>query len=226
MSIRIVRATRIALALVALAAVPAVTAQAQITTYDSRSVFLSAISSPTTVTFSGERLDVEYWNGGSTNVGGITLSSPSGNMLLSGDPSGIWGIDRGTGGLEALVSANHVAELTIGFNSLQRAFAFDFGSYTGQSDAFAYVLSNGQSGVFHNANPWQLAFFGLTSASPFTSVTLRVADAVTAYDNITYSGSLTSGPVTATPEPATWFMLATGLVGVALFARKHPRASS
>src|SRR5262249_18102617 len=119
-----------------------------------------------------------------------------------------------------LLSANNQAELTFSFGALERAFALDFGSYTGRSDLFTYVLSNGQTGSFRTTNGNQLASFGLTSATPFTSVTLRVADAATAYDNITYASSLTA-PVTATPEPATWMMLGTGLVGVGVIARRR-----
>jgi hypothetical protein len=199
------------------------TAQAQIVTYDSRSVFLAAVNSPTTVTFSGQRpwdVDVQYWDGGSTKVGGLTMSSPDGNLLMQGNPTGLWGIDRGTGSLEMLVTGNRTGELTFSFGALERAFALDFGSYTGQSDVFTYVLSNGQSGTFRNARTNELSFFGFTSDVPFTSVTLRVADVATAYDNITYGSSLVA-PVTATPEPSTWMMLATGLVGLGVFARRR-----
>jgi hypothetical protein len=222
------RSTTIALALTALAlaalAPAARTADAQIVTYDSRSIFLAAVNTPTTVTFSGQRpwdYDVQYWNGGSAAVGGgLTMSSPDGNLLMQGNPTGLWGIDRGTGSLEMLVTGNRTGELTFSFGAWERAFALDFGSYTGQSDVFTYVLSNGQTGTFRNARSPQLSFFGFTSETPFTSVTLRVADVATAYDNVTYGSSLTA-PVTATPEPSTWVMLATGLVGLGVFARRR-----
>jgi hypothetical protein len=223
------RSTTIALALTTLILAglgPAArAAQAQIVTYDSRAIFLSAVNTPTTVTFSGQRpwdYDVQYWNGGSANVGGgLTMSSPDGNLLMQGNPTGLWGIDRGTGSLEMLVAGNRQGgELTFSFGGWERAFALDFGSYTGQSDVFTYVLSNGQTGTFRNARTQQLSFFGFTSETPFTSVTLRVADVATAYDNVTYGSSFTA-PVTATPEPSTWVMLATGLVGLGVFARRR-----
>jgi hypothetical protein len=223
--LKIARSTTIALALTALLAAPSArVAHAQVVTYNTRTIFLSAVAAPTTVNFSGQSAgdyDVQYWDGGSTTVNGLTMSSPDGNLLARGNPTGLWGLDRGTGALETLVTGNHQAQLTFSFGALERAFALDFGSYTGQSDVFTYVLSNGQTGTFHNTNANQLSFFGLTSATPFSSVTLRVADAATAYDNITYSSALVSGPVTATPEPGTWVMLATGFVGVGVFARKR-----
>ena len=168
---------------------------------------------------------MQYWNGGSVAVAnGVTVSSPAGNLLMAANPTGVYGADRGTGGLEVLLpTTSSTAQMTFSFSSLEKAFAFDFGSYTGQSDVFSYVLSNGQSGTFRNNNTTALTFFGLTSTTAFNSVTLRVADAATAYDNLTYAPSLavTNAPVTATPEPGTWAMMATGLVGIGVFAQRR-----
>src|SRR5689334_3505694 len=132
------RSTTIALVLT-MALASARTAAAQVLTYDTRSIFLAAVSGATTVNFAGQPAgdyDVQYWDGGSTTVAGLTMKSPDGNLLVRGNPTGLWGVDRGTGSLEMLVSANHQAELTFSFGGWERAFGLDFGSYTGRSDVF------------------------------------------------------------------------------------------
>src|ERR1700749_1701655 len=67
--LKFARSTKIALALTAVAAaMPARTVQAQVVTYNTRSIFLSAISTPTTLSFSGQPAgdyDIQYLNGGS-----------------------------------------------------------------------------------------------------------------------------------------------------------------
>lgn len=198
---------------------------AQVITYNSRSIFLSAITGSTTLAFSGlapGAFQPEYSNGGSATVSGVTFSSPAPNTLSLFNSQGT-SFDMGTQVLQVLTPNSSgsagPSSLTITLPTLEKALGFDFGSLT--TDIFSYTLSNGQKGTFSNGSASSLAFFGITSTTAFNSITITVNNYATAYDNITYSTTLAT---TSTPEPATLGLMATGLFAIGAVVRRRKAA--
>ena len=124
---------------------------------------------------------------------GGQLNNASGNVVYTGDPLGLY---LGIATVQIGIPAQIDAEFTI---SAQAAFDF-----VGPGDATANFLNTGFWGGIQSVN------FG---GAP-------VAFSVTSLSGTDWTQSFAS-PATTTPEPATWTLLAAGLVAIGTLRRRR-----
>jgi hypothetical protein len=217
-----------ALGLVAAVALPA---RAQ-TFYDSRALFGAALSSSQTVDFesfrTGPTTDLDPGN--PVTVGDATFSTITGQRLAmiqrtasQGEADG-FGYNRGSVILN-VQTGNGGADLVIAFASPVNALGLDIANYLNLPLLYSFVLSNGLSFSTLDAAESGLQFFGFTTPTTFSSVRITPNGPFPIYDNVQFG--LAGAPVT-TPEPASFILLATGLVGIggAAYPRRRRHESA
>lgn len=233
----------LAVAIAAIVAVPGY-AQAQ-TSYTNKAAFLAAAGSTQTETFSGASV------GNFASTGGVFNAAFDGFSITGQNNGNYVGIARGavsSGGPNtpiptAFTGQNYlswanitgdIVSLTINFNAATTAFGFDWFN-TDYTDQYSINLPGGKvfSGppftqVVSSSSTANSGFFGLISATPFTSVVITnnffggyISDE--GMDNFVTNGvgSVNSG----VPEPATWAMMLLGF-GAIGFAMRGARRRS
>ena len=205
-------ATLLSLALVAPAVAHADTA------FTTQASYNAAAGSQTTITFNGLSGGSFVQQPQTFTLSGATFANTTGSSIYIVSPSGFYGSSYAGGDFLTIDYA--VDTLTISFPSA-KSFAFNFGGIFGGatipvllSDGFTYTASGADSITGTNA----LDFIGFTSTTAITSATLFLPDSpnYNALDNISFGATTTA----TTPEPGSFALLATGMLGVAGAARR------
>jgi hypothetical protein len=185
------------------------------TVYSSRSAFDAAAGALTTITFdgiAGPGSFVDY-GGGPLTLSGVTFTSNATLFVL--DP-GYYGSSYPYGGF---LNADYAGLDTItAALPATTALGFDigglFGAQTftiGTSDGGSFVVNAPDSIIGTSA----LDFFGVTTSTPITSITVSYTDgAYGALDNFSFG---------AVPEPATWGLMILGFGGIGGVLRRAAR---
>jgi hypothetical protein len=189
------------------------------TVYTSQSDFMAAISASTVITFDGIAPIDSFIN----YPAGVTLSGvtfTAGNTSLCIVDPGYYSAPYPSAFLNADFSA--INTVTATFPSVT-AIGFDFGGLAGPTGPFTLTLSDGFSTVVSNdlsiLGSGSLGFVGITSSTPLTSITIMMPDVpnYNAIDNFTY-GTANASPV---PEPGSFALMATGLIGAVVTLRRR-----
>jgi hypothetical protein len=175
---------------------------AQVTAYTNRSDWLSKVSVSYSDNFESYATHAE-----STAVlGPITYSNPSGQL---------WFLDATVDWDAAYLNTGYLewqnpGTMTLTLDHPYTAIGFDFGQFRGEVLPFQAFL-DGTTEVDAVTADNAYSFLGITSATPFSSITLS-SDLYPVLDNLAL-GSISSAPSGAVPEPSTY-----GLVGAASLA--------
>lgn len=226
-------------AIVAIAILPSI-AQAQ-TSYTNKAAFLVAAGSTQTETFSTSPVGNFANTSGVFNAtfdgfkvtgqnGGNYVGIANGSVANSGDNTPIPGSFTGQNFLGWGNIAGGIMSLTINFNAATTAFGFDWFD-TDTTDSYSINIPGG---TIFNSPPFTLSngviassgFFGLVSATPFTSIVITNNQtggymSTEGMDNFITNGvgSVNSG----VPEPATWAMMMLGFGAIGFAMRRQTK---
>ncbi len=195
--------------------------QAQTTFFDTRIAFLSAAAGLSTVGFEGVAPSGSYnafGKGGAYSDQGVTFQAAASQDLYIYSASYIANYNLGAG--DYLVCGNaSPASLTITLPANVTAIGFDLGTLTDTGSAVLVTLANGFTQTL-NANYPNLDFYGVTSVSPISSISLLVTGG-NRRDTINLD-TFQFGRISASvPAPSSLFCLAFG--GTALLFRVRRR---
>jgi hypothetical protein len=220
----ILRHTAIAAASAA-ALLGASAAQAAALTFNDRSAWNAAVSSPTTVDFNGFTGTDSISVGPSYTEGGVRFDVTGAQAQIFGSgplaleafrfPAGEF---YGNGYLEWQNASFNT--LTITLPREVQAIGFDFSELLGNGDTFTIVV-DGETFTVDTSEEGAL-FFGLMDTDGFTTLTITDAQSPTrgvfpTIDNFSFAGD--PGP-TAVPEPASLLLLLAGALPLACRRRK------
>lgn len=187
----------------------AVNAGAATVSYSDAASFAAATSNTSTIDFNNG-MDQSY-RGTSYSEGGVTFTANGGVFSIydasydaSYHPDGYIDLEGDT--------------LGMAFDSPVTALAFKFGGFYDNPVELSIVLSTGESFLVSTAAGY--GFFGITSSSAFSSISITTANLYTAFDDLTF------GAAAAVPEPGTIALCALGLVGFAASRRKSASRSA
>jgi hypothetical protein len=182
--------------------------------YSSLASFQAATTAPVVETYSNIAAPF-----GSASIDGKTINGIS----YSGGYAVVWdaqnnpaNFDWGTGAVLELRSMGGIETLT--FATPVTAFGALFGNILPNASTVYISLPGNpitapQQTLMTNTFP-NLAFFGWTSDTPFSSVTIQGSDAYSILDNVTLA-------VAVVPEPSTYSMILAGLGMMALAVRRR-----
>lgn len=187
--------------------------------YTSEAAFLAAVGPHRTETFNGFTAD-QHDAGALLTLadfkvqGAWTLDAPDNRLPTDGSTNLL--IDVSIGGWADLRFTSPIKAFGAWFSNTPSTFKVDADSLAGYG-SYSHVadLPTGGAG---------LQFIGFTSDQAFNRLIFEGAGCcsrVFAIDNVAYAAAL--APV---PEPESWALLAAGLAGVALHARRKPRRNA
>jgi hypothetical protein len=191
-------------------------AQAGLITFTSASAFDSAITSPTTFGFggvapSGSFTPFTTYNSNGvafTPVGVTVVDVTSANYYVSP----VYPADFIVNGTASSTPAGMLLTLL----SPVTAIGFELGSLDG--GAITAAFSTGDSAILDpSPTLGNVTFWGFTSTTPFSSVSLENSDLTPAV--YVTSVTLAGAGSTTTPEPATAVLFGLGLITCAIFRR-------
>ena len=212
------------------AAVVAAPATAVATSYTSRTAFNAAAGATVTETFqscsgslnAGQALSAAAPGPCGSIVTGVTFNPPPGassSFYIAGpgqstNPTIALGIDQPSGGAEQIV-----------FSSGATAFGTDlFQNFSGGSQGdtvtvifkvATYTLDGTLLDSFDvSVAPNGGSFFGLTTGTAFSYVTVAQPGGYAVIDNVSFGNG-------AVPEPASWALMITGFAAVGIAARRR-----
>lgn len=174
--------------------------------YADRTSWTSAVGSVTTEDYESYGWTGSEYHGANVTLGGINYS------FLE--------VIYGVGALDydaAYLSSSYLEwqsspnDMVVTLSSATNNLAFDFGEFYGSSGLnLSVTLDTGDSWVVSTvANDY--SFFGITSDTSFTSLTLNADRNYAIMDNLSFAAA-GNAPV---PEPATMLLFGTGLAGFA-----------
>jgi hypothetical protein len=184
--------------------------------YSTLASFQAATTTPVVETFSGIAQPGNYTLVDSTTLNGISYSG--GYAFVVDAQYNAVNYDWGTG---AVLELNAVGTETLSFATPVTAFGALFGSINPTAFSInASIPGNSNAGaqvtLKTNAYPnW--AFFGWTSDTPFSSVTIAGTESSPILDNVTLA-------VAAVPEPGTYSMMLAGLGLMGFAVRRRLRS--
>lgn len=187
-------------------------ASANTVTYTTPAAFAAATTGATVETYTGITPAGTF-----TGVDGTTLDgiSYSGGYAYVADPAFYPPYyDWGTGAVLLTDLAPYSETLSFAPTT---AFAADFGSIVPYGDTLSLASAVGTFSLVTQNYP-TLTFFGFTSDTAFSSVTISAASGYPILDNVTLG---TAAETTAVPEPVSMALLGTGLAGLGLIRRKR-----
>jgi hypothetical protein len=195
---------------------PAAAADAAVLTFSSQSAFAAAAPGLPTIDFEGIAPDVSFvFIPGTLSLGGATFAT---NTPVSDGFLFVIGPDLyyvANSVLSFQQSSTGVDSLLITFASPVTAFGALFGQFSTQT--LSVTLSTGDSTSVVAAALPDLAFFGLVSDTPFSSLVLT-GPAIDVYNLDDVQFGRTPTPV---PEPASIALAAFGLAAATLRRRRR-----
>ena len=145
---------------------------------------------------------------GEVDLGPLTVST---NGPLFAQNNNLWG----TGGF---LSAQQLQGATITFSIDNPVTAFAL-NYAAGASIDASVRGSNSILAPISVPPFMMAFFGVTSDTPFSIVTLTMSGDGADIDNIRFG----SQSVADVPEPSTWAMILCGFGAIGLVVRRRRR---
>jgi hypothetical protein len=188
------------------------------TVYSNQSDFMAATSATTVITFDGiapANSFINYPTG--VTLSGVTFTANNASLFIV-DP-GFYSAPYPSGFLTDDYSVTDIVTATL---PSVTAVGFDFGGLAGPTGPFTLILSDGFSTIVSNDSSilgGSLGFVGITSSTPLTSIQILMPDVpnYNAIDNFTF-GTAGTSPV---PEPGTFGLMATGLIGAVGVLRRR-----
>ncbi|MEC5386389.1 PEP-CTERM sorting domain-containing protein [Uliginosibacterium sp. H3] len=171
--------------------------------YTSRAAWLANTSAVTTADFNAG--SDQAYRGSSYDSSGI-------HFTTNGTIYSVYGISydaayHSSGYLDMEGSTHGMS-----FGSAINALSFDFGAFYDNAVNLSITLSNGLSFALTSPSS-SYGFFGITSDTAFTSLSITTNNSFTAFDNVSYGTA-------AVPEPATLALAGLGVAGVAMSRRR------
>ncbi len=180
-------------------------------------LFLAATSNHTTEGFEGIAPAGNFTTIGS--IGSTLLSSGTASELYVVDSGWNPGYNWGTGAVFAPSWGVPNNSVTMSFAGPITAFGILFGGWTGPGVIFEFLLSDGSgtTQLTSGAQPnWN--FFGVTSLSGFTSLTISSGENPLLLDNM-----ILADATSVVPEPVSMLLLGSGLAGIGAARRRRRR---
>ena len=196
-------------------------AQAAIVPYTSAATFDAATMNDTTYDFAGLTQDTNYkYYPTGVKVGPTTFTS-GGNLFVVGANAG-----GGAYGVPFLSGQDGTPNLLFTMSG-ESALGFDYGSYFKTSDPLDIIINGSDVFVVNlPATTSTLQFFGVTSSTPITSLTIRDVATTSTYSGVDLTDFTVGSIAGGVPEPSTWVMMLLGFGGLGFLAFGKIREST
>lgn len=179
------------------------------TVYLSQATFDAATQNLTTVNFEGITPNLSFVDVSSgLTISGVTFTKGTSNGLLYVLGRGYYYSASTLSSQEAISGQNQLlVELPAGGD--YTAIGLEYGDFDGTT--LTFTLSDGETFTETPGNLPTLQFVGVTTDLPITS--LLITSPADAYDPIDVTELDFGGTASATPEPSSFALLGTGLLG-------------